>query len=129
LLDAKAFLDAGRWAAAYYLAGYAVECGLKSCVLSHLERTGMIFKERKYLKNLAGCWTHDLDVLVGLAGLIEELGIASGANPALGGYWGVVKDWEETSRYVQKPEAEARALYEAITHEPDGVLRWLRTRW
>lgn len=33
LEDAKALLDAERWPAAYYLAGYAIECGLKACVL------------------------------------------------------------------------------------------------
>jgi len=26
--DAMALLQAGRWAAAYYLLGYAIECGL-----------------------------------------------------------------------------------------------------
>jgi HEPN domain-containing protein len=30
VVDAKLLLDAGRWHAAYYLAGYAVECGLKA---------------------------------------------------------------------------------------------------
>jgi hypothetical protein len=29
--DAEALLQAGRWAAAYYLLGYAIECGLKAC--------------------------------------------------------------------------------------------------
>ena len=28
----KVLLDAGRYPAAYYLVGYAVECGLKACV-------------------------------------------------------------------------------------------------
>ncbi len=37
VIDAKVLLDAGRWHAAYYLAGYAVECGLKACVLAHIE--------------------------------------------------------------------------------------------
>ena len=31
VVDAEALLEAGRWAAAYYLLGYAVECGLKAC--------------------------------------------------------------------------------------------------
>ena len=30
VLDAEALLNAGRWAAAYYLSGYAVECALKA---------------------------------------------------------------------------------------------------
>jgi HEPN domain-containing protein len=30
--DAKALPNAGQWSGAYYLAGYAVECGLKACI-------------------------------------------------------------------------------------------------
>ena len=38
ILDARAHLASGveRWSAAYYLIGYAVECGLKSCILSRV---------------------------------------------------------------------------------------------
>ena len=32
LADALALLAAERWTAAYYLAGYSVECGLKACI-------------------------------------------------------------------------------------------------
>ena len=32
IADAAALLNAGRWSAAYYLAGYAVECALKACI-------------------------------------------------------------------------------------------------
>lgn len=129
ILDADALLKAGCWAAAYYLAGYAAECGLKSCILHYVQQTGMIFRDRKYLKDLGDCWTHQLDQLVNLARLTAALGEATGVNPALRGYWGVVKDWKETSRYEDKTEDEARALYEALTHEPDGVLRWIRIHW
>jgi hypothetical protein len=42
----------------------------------------------------------------------------------------VVKDWKETSRYIdERPEAEARALYEAVSHKPDGVFQWIQSRW
>ena len=36
--DAEALLEAGRWAAAYYLLGYAVECGLKACAARQLRQ-------------------------------------------------------------------------------------------
>jgi HEPN domain-containing protein len=32
IADAAILLAGGRWSGAYYLAGYAVECGLKACV-------------------------------------------------------------------------------------------------
>jgi hypothetical protein len=47
-LDAEALLAAQRWAGAYYLAGYAVECGLKACIMAYVERTGVIFKNPKF---------------------------------------------------------------------------------
>jgi hypothetical protein len=129
LRDAEILLAGGQWSGAYYLSGYAVECALKSCILHHIERTGMLFKDRKYLNKLAECWTHDLFKLVDLANLTAELGLACGANPALDLDWGTVQLWKETSRYELKTEAEARALYEAITHDPDGVLKWIQFHW
>jgi HEPN domain-containing protein len=127
--DAEVLLAGGQWSGAYYLAGYAVECALKSCILHYLERSGMLFRERTYLKKLGECWTHELDKLLELAGLTVEHRLAIQANPVLRGYWGVASDWKETSRYEQKTEAEARALHQAITHDPDGVLKWIQIHW
>src|SRR5256885_356806 len=65
IADAKALLAAKRWAAAYYLAGYAVECGLKACVLVRVTAVAeVIFEDRRYSEK---CWTHSLTQLVDLA--------------------------------------------------------------
>jgi len=129
LKDAKALLGRKRWSVRNYLCGYAVECGLKSCLLRHLGESASVFGDQKYLKKLADCWTHDLVLLVNLAGLDADFGAARGANPALNAFWTVTKDWKESSRYEEKTEAEARALYEAVSHKPDGVFRWIQSRW
>ncbi len=130
LKDAKALLGRKRWAGAYYLSGYAIECGLKACLLRHLGESDAVFGDEKYLKRLAECWTHDLVKLVNLAGLDADFGAARSANLVLEGYWGVVKDWKETSRYVEvRPEAEAKAMFEAVSHDPDGVFKWIQSRW
>jgi HEPN domain-containing protein len=129
LEDARVLLNAKRWSAAYYLSGYVVECALKACLLKHLGESGAIFGDSKHLKRLADCWTHDLEVLVGLAGLDAMFGQARGANAALETNGGVVKDLKETSRYESRPEAEALAMYEAVTHDPDGVYPWIRAHW
>lgn len=81
LLDAQGLLSLGRWSGAYYLAGYAVECGLKACVLGHIMRTGVIFTDKKYAER---CWTHDAADLLKLAGLEALLGADIAANPTLG---------------------------------------------
>ena len=36
--DAEALLQSRRWAAAYYLLGYAVECGLKACAARQFQQ-------------------------------------------------------------------------------------------
>src|SRR5689334_10545399 len=66
ILDAERLLAAGRWGGAYYLAGYAVECGLKACIMVYVEAIGAIFQDRKFSEK---CWTHDLEDLLNLANL------------------------------------------------------------
>ena len=128
LKDAQARLGRRRWSGAYYLSGYVVECALKACLLKHLGESGSIFGSPGYLRQLADCWTHDLVKLVNLAGLDADFGAARSANPVLGGYWGITKDWKETSRYDEKTETDARELFEAVSHKPDGVFLWIQSR-
>ncbi len=125
--DAKLLLDGGQWAAAYYLAGYAIESGLKSCVLAYVEKNpDIVFREKRYIEK---CWTHDIGTLVDASGL-EAIRVAdASANPALGVNWGIVQRWSEKTRYQFTPEAEARMLYDAVTHHVNGVLPWIQTRW
>lgn len=54
--DAQALLDSKRWEFAYYAAGYAVECALKSCLLARMVHTAWVFEERWDAKS---CLTHD----------------------------------------------------------------------
>ena len=124
--EAKALLAAGKWSGAYYLAGYALECALKSCVLAYIERTGVIFEDKKYAEK---CWTHDLRELVKQAGLLNEQGKAIASNRNLGSNWDTAKDWTEASRYRFFLQQEAEELVEAIDHNTDGVLTWLRIFW
>lgn len=129
LIDAAALIEAGRWAAAYYLVGYAIECGLKSCILKHITTTGIIFRDQKYLKDLPGCWSHSFDKLLEFASLTSTFGTDRSTNSDLQARWGVVKDWKETSRYEEHSEQEAKAIYEATTNEPNGVLSWIKNHW
>jgi hypothetical protein len=48
ILDAACLLAGDRWAGAYYVAGYAAECGLKACIMAHVEAIGAIFQDRKF---------------------------------------------------------------------------------
>ena len=129
ILDARAHLDpaVGRWSAAYYLVGYAIECGLKSCILARVAaHPEVIYEDKKFSLN---AWTHDLESLVVLAGLKADRDADALANPALYTHWQVVKDWTEESRYFQKTQAEAQRLFDAVTDAVNGVMQWIRLRW
>jgi hypothetical protein len=127
--DAKALLDAQRWQGAYYLSGYAVECGLKSCVLAHIETTGRIFKDKAYLQSLPKCWTHSLNELVQLAGLDGERKRDMSASPGLFTNWSIVLEWTENSRYEPKTQQDAEDIFKAITDPANGVLPWIQRHW
>jgi HEPN domain len=130
LRDAEGLLGIGRWACAYYIAGYAVECALKALIVRNTERIGAIFDDkREASKLLDNFFLHDLEKLLKTTGLEEAFGTACGANPALDNAWEVVLEWKETSRYLQKGQLQAETLVQAINHEQDGVMKWIRDRW
>jgi len=127
LADAKALLAANRWSAAYYLAGYAVECALKACVLGRLVREPeLVFVDRRLSDK---CWTHDFVQLVELAGLKADLDADIAASPELLDRWRIVREWTEASRYRRTGKADSEELYEAITHKKHGVLSWIKAHW
>ena len=127
VLDAGALLAAQRWSAAYYLAGYSVECGLKACITAYVENNAHVIFERRDFS--AKCWTHNIEDLLTLADPTNARKQDALNDPILGQNWAVVKDWAETARYEQKTEAQATDLYNAITDKVHGVLLWIRARW
>lgn len=115
--DAQALLAAGRWAFAYYAAGYAVECALKSCLLVYLGGAPeIVFREKRFREK---CWTHNLEDLMGLAGLTAALAADIAANAQFENNWNAVTHWSEQSR----------EMVAAVFDQPDGVLTWLMARW
>ena len=127
LLAAEALLVASQGPSAYYLAGYAIECGLKSCVLVRLAGfPEVIFDDKMFSKN---CWTHKIEDLVDLAGLKPDRDAASVATPALATNWAIVSQWNEETRYQMKTVPEAQALFNAIMDPTHGVMKWIKARW
>lgn len=124
--EAAALVAAGLWDGAYYLAGYAVECGLKACIMLRVERTGVIFEDRKFAEK---CWTHNLEDLLGLAGLEKDRDNDVAADPILALNWDTARKWNEVSRYGRWTASQARALVDAVSDPTQGVLAWVRRRW
>jgi hypothetical protein len=97
ILDAQALLAPGvdRWSAAFYLTGYAVECGLKSCVLARVAaHPEVVYEDRKFSND---AWTHDIESLLVVADIKADRDADATANFARYQNWQRVKDWNERS--------------------------------
>jgi HEPN domain-containing protein len=122
--DVKVLLAARHWSAAYYLAGYSVECALKACIAKLMKSEE--FPDRNFAEK---CWTHSLPQLLGLAGLKSDLENSAKADPDLADNWDAVKEWNESSRYDRTTKVKAENLYKAIIDKKHGVLSWLKRCW
>ena len=126
IVAAQALLAAQQWSSAYYLAGYAVEFGLKSCILVQIADTGIIFKMKGFSVK---CWTHSIKDLLKLAGLQGTFQVDIGKNPSLGKNWATVTQWDEESRYQIKIQVDAEELLNAVVDNANGVMPWIKSRW
>ena len=68
LKEAKVLLKNGRYEGAYYLCGYAVECGLKACIARKTKRHEFPDKN-----TVNASYTHILSDLVKIAQLSKSL--------------------------------------------------------
>jgi hypothetical protein len=109
---------------AYYLCGYAVECGLKACIAKATRRGD--FPD---LEKVKGNYTHNLPNLIKQAGLEALLQGEMAGDPDFGLNWAVAKEWSEKARYTEHAEKRARGLYRAVTNRQHGVMRWIRKHW
>jgi hypothetical protein len=105
-------LRGSEWSGAYYLVGYAVECGLKACLTKSFR--GYQMPDKQIVEK---GHTHDLDNLVRLAALDGILGQARRADGNLDINWALVKDWKETSRYETRTETRAVEAKEQMVQE------------
>lgn len=78
LKDARILMQHGRYAAAYYLCGYAVECGLKACIARNI-RQYEFPKSANFSRDI---FTHALNDLVKHAGLANVRDNLIAGSPA-----------------------------------------------
>lgn len=106
------------------MAGYSIECGLKSRIASAFRRSE--WPDKQFVNQI---YTHSLDALVDAGSLRPSLRTAIAADAAFGVNWATVKDWSEHSRYSLWSIAQARDLIAAIGDPQHGVMRWLSANW
>lgn len=125
VVDAEALLQAGRWAAAYYLLGYAVECALKACAAKQFHEHEV--PDKTIVNDF---YTHRLDKLLNISGAKVALEAQAAADSRFQVNWNAVRDWNETSRYDHSTtEATARDMLVAVADPSSGVLPWLKSQW
>ena len=124
--EAKALLDNGYPAGAYYLMGYAVECALKACIAKQTKQYD--FPPKPSIVN--AIYKHDLKELVSHAELKSKLEHEIETNPIFEAYWNIVEDWSEQFRYSDSISmSTAQDLCRACTARKNGVLSWLKKWW
>jgi HEPN domain-containing protein len=124
LEDAQVLLANKRYGAAYYIVGYAVECGLKACI-AKLTRA-----EDFYDKNLASkIFIHKIAELANHARLSTVIEQSGKADPVFQANWAELKDWSEESRYESHTQTEAEQMIKAVQDPDHGVMRCIRQYW
>ncbi len=124
LQEAKALLKLDLFDGAYYLAGYAVECGLKACIAKSTRRGE--FPDRKKVES---SHSHNLLQLIRVAGLEEALSESAAHDATFRDNWDCVQSWSEQSRYRRHRPDSTRALLEAVDDRRHGVIGWIHKRW
>jgi HEPN domain-containing protein len=122
--DSLVLLQAGKSSSAYYLAGYAVELALKACI-SKLFQPNVI--PEKALVN--AIYTHKLESLLSIAGLLPEFRTDSKADSEFAANWAIATQWTEESRYEFWDPMSAATLINAIREPNHGVFQWVKKRW
>ncbi|MFW6076798.1 MAG: hypothetical protein ACOC71_03525 [Hyphomicrobiales bacterium] len=122
--EASALLELGHFSGAYYLAGYALECGLKALIARRFE-AGVI-PDKRYVQQI---YTHRLTDLLKLAEVEDERVELAESDPEFKAKWLIALDWSEESRYEIRDAAGAGALTRAILQAEDGVFQWIRSKW
>ena len=123
--EASVLFAQGKYDGAYYLAGYAVECGLKACI-ARLTSQDDYPPKPKFIHDY---YSHEIEKLLKTAGLTAQRDADAAADPVLDANWDIVKDWTEESRYDRKTQAQTQVLIAAITDAAHGVLPWIKRRW
>lgn len=118
--EALALLGLGHNSGAYYLAGYAIECGLKAVLTRSLASHTL-----PHYKAAEKVHIHRLGELMSMTGLTPAIA----ADRVVGPSWIVVQSWSEQARYRLYDVRSATDMVVAATDPTSGVLQWLKRYW
>lgn len=122
--DALALLNAARWRGAMYIAGYAIECLLKTKLMQmyncrHLRELEDELQRQGVLSIHGTVFTHQLEALLKLAQGLDRLQ----QNKSLWRTFNTVNRWVPAWRYTANPASHEDA-YDFI-NAVEGILHWI----
>ena len=122
--DARALLNAVRWRGAMYLAGYAIECQLKTKLMRmfgcrHLRELEEELQQRGMLSATATVFTHQLELLLRLTQGFDRLR----QNEEHWGLFNIVNRWVPAWRYAA--DLSNRNDAEDFLAAVDKVSNWI----
>lgn len=122
--DAQLLLKHGRFSNAYYLAGYALEFGIKACIAKQIAAETIPLRD--FVNNV---YKHKLQDLITTAGLGAELKAQQDRDQTFQAYWGLAGDWSPDIRYTTVDKMTAHQFLQAVGDPEHGILPWIRTVW
>lgn len=117
-------LQHGKASNAYYLAGYAIEIGLKACIAKQISADTI--PDLAFIKSI---YSHKIGDLLKVAGLSGELDNQQAADPYFAINWAIVREWRPEERYTVKDTETAQQMVSAISDPANGVLQWIKAYW
>lgn len=127
LKEVKILYNANYFDGARYLSGYVIETALKARICRILNDnypdSGEI--SRSFL-------THKLENLIKLGGLQKAFDEECLTNIDFKTNWSVATTWSESFRYHSigtNSQAQVQDIIEAIEHQTNGVLTWIKRKW
>ena len=122
--DALLLLRNGRFSNAYYLAGYAVEIGLKACIAKQINAETI--PDKAFINDI---FKHGVRELIGVAGLSGELSEKLANDNSFAANWAIVAGWNPGVRYDSVDRYSAEFMIQAVADNSSGVFEWIKARW
>jgi hypothetical protein len=122
--DARLLLQNGRFSNAYYLAGYAIEIGLKACIAKQISADTI--PDKNFVNAI---FQHGLKGLVSVAGLSTALKEKETNDPIFATNWGLVAGWTPEVRYDTVDNYTAQLMLQAVADDQSGVFAWIKANW
>lgn len=122
--DAMLLLQHGKPSNAYYLAGYAIEIGLKACIAKQI--LSDTITDLAFVKSI---YSHKIGDLIKIAGLAGELDNRQASDADFAINWAIVREWRPEERYKLTDTETAQQMVSAISDPKTGVLQWIKAYW